>query len=513
MLYTKCVNLQPNFGDDFHVNDDFNKKFFSKAKKINKKVSGLEIKNSRIESFGFIVYESKKTAKSIGCNTVNHNSCNTFKDGSKITCRHISHAFLEGEIGTNDNPYEKIKKESDFKELFNNIGNVYDYDIKESVAHKNYICSFDNLGKVFKDIAQNILEHNVPKEFFFIFSENHVMALRFINKNGVIKIDFYDPNDTCHHKNIIFKDVDSMTNIRIEHLLDQEWISLYFPSMLTIYMQSLDRSSQDKKPELHVLFTQDAHEDSINSSIVYFTLKNGIFHLIAEPNKLNLDQETKRADDTPGFFIALQDDHKETVIAFTQLILSSALPNEDKLKLLRAERVNSTPGLFMALTENHKETVGAFISLILSSTLPDKNKLKLLRAERVDDGVPGFFMALQKNHKETVVVFSQLILSSALPDEDKLKLLRAERVDDGTPGFFMALHNGHKETVSAFTNLILSSALPNKDKLKLLQAKTAEGTFGFFMALQEGHMGTVLTFVQLIFLSELPNWDKLMMWL
>ena len=192
-----------------------NKNFTSKLKKI--KASARKIYNTELSDF--IIYKSKKNVSLPNSGNINYNCKYRFKDSGIIACRHISHAFLDDRIGTNNNLYEKIKKANDFKKLFNDMGNIYENEIGTSVAHKSYICSFDNLGKSFHAISKNILEHNIPKESYFLYSENHAMAARFIKKHGIIKVDFYDPNDTCRHKNIIFKDLASMNNIRLEHLL------------------------------------------------------------------------------------------------------------------------------------------------------------------------------------------------------------------------------------------------------------------------------------------------------
>jgi hypothetical protein len=154
----------------------------------------------------------------------------------RFWCRHFALAWATNELDIkNINDLSDLKK-SDFltkfagKEaslekilIFYDVYYLANNDIDNETNNLNF--SSNNFGEILHEICCDMQQQkDQTRAYLFTtpvyMNATHMMALKIIIKKNVVKIKFYDPNDTLREQNIVFNSSNDVSNLKIKDLLD-----------------------------------------------------------------------------------------------------------------------------------------------------------------------------------------------------------------------------------------------------------------------------------------------------
>ncbi|QIW09716.1 ankyrin repeat domain-containing protein [Francisella sp. LA112445] len=309
--------------------------------------------------------------------------------------------------------------------------------------------------------------------------------------------------------------------ISILEFTDTPQIDIY------IYFNDNQKLTDKNIQDLLYISLREGHTEAVKK-YTDCILETKKYHLLSINDKIN----------APGLYVAMQNDHAETVEAFIKIIAQSSIPNQMKTKLLLAEQDgfsglyialhnghietiktyietiiiikcnidkyelisacsdnNCTPGLFSALANGYVEGIETYIKTIdsISDVSINKFKKQIFTAENIN-GTPGLFMALANDHAEAVKTYIKAVANIKDTTINKQDLLAA--IDNGAPGLYIALEKGHTEAIKIYIEEICN--ISNINKYQLLHSKNSRGTPGLFAALRNGHTDTIKTYIKAI---------------
>jgi len=429
---------------------------------------------------------------------INNNNVYHSVDGGRTACRHLAAAQLFYNKNTRQASY-LITLFSPQNEPFL-YNNCYDHQKLLCNAKHYHLFNINDIGSLLSELSVDIKINNTKGMLFC--SHNHAMAIKIKNKGqrGYV-VQFYEPNKTLVHKQILFPDIESITTLSFNDLLSDKEKEFFFNNsygFLAIDLQKNKPSEQYFHIEKDIPIIEQLN---FSLELGYtFGVKQAINEMLTEA--LTIEEQFNLLNCT---FVSLTSahyyNHSETIKFYISYIANSKFNNEQK-EILLANLTEEMPVLFLAMQDGYTEIVSIYVDTILGSDLTDPQKISLLTA--ICGGTPGLFMALQDGKTKTVEVVINAVLSTNFTNEQKSILLSA--CDEGTPGLFVALQNGHFETVEIYINFILHSNLDEHAKANLFMAKAADNENGWEAAFKEGHHQIINFFVNAItqsnYLSE-----------
>jgi hypothetical protein len=403
---------------------------------ISNKIVQLEKQQRIYKHEPTLCYESKGSGICLNCkvtafsNETNYSSASLQNYYSKVSCRHLSFAYLttkqkKSEFLTSINSAEKIANHPDFL--------IDQYKLyKAKHANLAYYFSLDQLPKVIKKlITEQAIQKNQNEIKFLLLSSDHAMALTIKRKaNNIFVIYFYDPNKTDIHRKTVLNDIKQLSNVETGNIIGNGTIDVYFQEktptaciLSTTTMEDYQKADVQVfgilSPALSYLFLINGHImfTKIADSIESYYDKNPL------EDKVNFYQ-AQSLTHRPGLHIAFMKDHADSIISFCNQILNSNFNSEVNYNLLEAQcPFFKISGLHIAFISNNVNSIKAFVELILTSNLDYADKIKLLQAKS-DNNESGLYRALDDNNLEAVEVFCPVILNSKIiNDNDKIAIL------------------------------------------------------------------------------------------
>ncbi len=483
----------------------------------------------------------------------------TFTDtAEKIFCRHIvmhqqevqaSNLQIKFDYGQFQDPAtiaDQVKPDTETK-----------YLALKAQATETHLIANQQFGRFLVAQFNAMAAENKATRQILVLSTNHAMnlSLRIKNKNGMKSYvaRFFDPNRTTGSVRSKVGSLKTMETQELGSYLDgHHLLKEYYPesnaaSMMYIRPPVQERQTRSLRVVDNRMLTSCIKDSEINAATMLHLLDGGFAddlrrlrnEIARRPEAERIELlATKTADGTPGLFVALQDDHADTIKAYGELL--EHVPEKDRAELLAAKRADGIPGLAMALYRGNADVVEAYG--VALQQVPEKDRAGLLAAKNTD-GTPGLFMALLAGKADAIKAYGALLRH--VPEEDRAELLAAKTAD-GIPGLHMALQNNHADAVKAYEELLqqvpekeltgllaanktngipkLSMALltgninaikaygarlqhvPEKERVALLAAKIADGTPGLFLALQNGHADAIKAYGEL--LQQVPENER-----
>ncbi len=424
-------------------------------------------------------------------------------------------------------------------------------------ATETHLIANQQFGRFLVAQFNAMAAENKATRQILVLSTNHAMnlSLRIKNKNGMKSYvaRFFDPNRTTGSVRSKVGSLKTMETQELGSYLDgHHLLKEYYPesnaaSMMYIRPPVQERQTRSLRVVDNRMLTSCIKDSEINAATMLHLLDGGFAddlrrlrnEIARRPEAERIELlATKTADGTPGLFVALQDDHADTIKAYGELL--EHVPEKDRAELLAAKRADGIPGLAMALYRGNADVVEAYG--VALQQVPEKDRAGLLAAKNTD-GTPGLFMALLAGKADAIKAYGALLRH--VPEEDRAELLAAKTAD-GIPGLHMALQNNHADAVKAYEELLqqvpekeltgllaanktngipkLSMALltgninaikaygarlqhvPEKERVALLAAKIADGTPGLFLALQNGHADAIKAYGEL--LQQVPENER-----
>ena len=134
---------------------------------------------------------------------------------------------------------------------------------------------------------------------------------------------------------------------------------------------------------------------------------------------------------TPGLFLAMRDGYADLACAYCEWILSTNNSDRWKEKQLAAIDFSSSaridyraPALHEAMENNHRECVNIFCQLVLASNLSVQIKENLITAKHDEWPLePGLYSAFRLGKADSVEAFCQQVLEAKLDESVQHRLL------------------------------------------------------------------------------------------
>ncbi|WP_092402321.1 ShET2/EspL2 family type III secretion system effector toxin [Candidatus Ichthyocystis sparus] len=233
----------------------------------------------------------------------------------------------------------------------------------------------------------------------------------------------------------------------------------------------------------------------------------------------------------PGLFFSLQDGHANAVRAFGSLIdkllvMKGHVPDNRManmiFELLIAKSDTAIPGLFFALQNNHANTVFAFSELIykllaMKGHVSDSymaNMIFELLMPKSDTGIPGLFFALQEGYTNTIIAFGGLVskfalLKQSIPEARfnsmMLDILMARR-SDSLSGILMSLIKNSTDVIAAYGSLLVYA--PKEVRKEIFFIKDNDGFPALYALISSNKAQSIITYDY--FLKMLLSCDEQM---
>ena len=298
---------------------------------------------------------------------------------------HLAYAFAIGKFGTKDvgkftsiDRLDKISRHSGIKTvraLRDTTAAGY------KTAQEGYYFDRYGVGQALHAACEQQQTDGEQNKTYLFSSSNHVMALK-INwspEQSEIKLAFYDPNDTLRVRRLIVPDLQTLKAIKIEHLVPDSDIKLYYPEgSLGGCLTTTTVESRAGTSLVRVLA-------DMNPSILFLMLTNGHFsskmvdQFMGQLNRLDSDNQkialmAKGHDGFPGLHMALQNGHGECVKAYLSLVMASPFSDVFKHNLLMATRGDSISGLCVTLKNGKRESLRTYVTQVINSSLSHVSK-------------------------------------------------------------------------------------------------------------------------------------------
>ncbi|WP_330926872.1 ShET2/EspL2 family type III secretion system effector toxin [Candidatus Sororendozoicomonas aggregata] len=429
---------------------------------------------SSVNNTSVISYDSKGPVQKLNGRAKNRT------DDSHIECRHLAYAFATGGFGVKTSvnqgepkePGGKFNAVASIETIQNNAAIKTDQQLEKTpvsggIPKVAVYFDAERFGQALYDLwmnkgASDPAARGKLSQSWLLETENHSMAIKLVpTACSAIKIEWYDPNYTTIVRRVIVSN---------EEVLQQLTLSPF----ISRYDQKGYALGQGRAGILMSTDTVEAQNDSdvtvlaaLTPSLLHLLMQHGQLNNSAvgslkailsklksdNPHELIVLLNAKSADGAPGFFMALQNGHQETVRAYMEHIkpFQGILGPKLTKKLLAAKKRNGTPGLFMALQDGHPEAVSAYLEGIkpFRGIFGPKVTKKLLAAKR-EDGTPGLSMALQNGHPEAVSAYTEGIKQFLdLREAKAIKDMLTIKIVEGTPGFFLVLDGGNSVEASS----------------------------------------------------------------
>jgi hypothetical protein len=223
---------------------------------------------------------------------------------------------------------------------------------------------------------------------------------------------------------------------------------------------------------------------------------------ISDMNKLTLLQAMHLGSN--GLALAFKNNDAATIDSFVKTVVASGFGL--KVAVL-TPRIGARITMPDAFVDTHVDSLMALTQAIINSDLPDEDKIAVLSAKNADELCPGFFGAFMHGRVETVKGFTHAVLSSNLVPETKLRLLSA-RDEEGEPAITVGFRNGNTVAVREFVAAVLASSLDEPQKAELLVGEDSEGWGALRTAFAERNTETISSFVADVLVSNLSSEAK-----
>ena len=464
-------------------------------------------------SLHILKYMSKGESVNLNC-IVNRND-----NGKIIECRHLSHAYALGRIGSAGKKFscvdtaEKLRNNSDIPtetELVNHQLN--------KMSKLSYYFYQRELGLALQELIIKQKTSGSEIKSYFIESLRHLMGLKIqvLGKQEEVLMEVYNPNVTNRVQRLIFPSLESVVSLSCEDIFGSSGVNFYVPDKdYCLSITSLEVTKDLKNCDVNII-------GDLNYYMLYILLTHGHFgHELVCPKVRKLIQDNSHdkqalqkilaADISPihppAIAFPLHNGYKDSVKYFMQEVFASSLDDAIKESILSAKDNNGVPAFNTALMIEYSQSVDVFMEEVLKSNLRDEIKEKLISACFNSSGPVLHETMVNGIDSDNIRVYIEKVLDCNLGAEAKKRLLTA-KCDEGFSCLIAALlHMGHSQNIKLFVDGVANSQLAEKDKLELLNVMCDEESVLSY-ALEKGDRESVDVYEQAIQESILQESSK-----
>jgi hypothetical protein len=355
------------------------------------------------------------------------------KDDKTIACRHISYGYATGQLKLNEiDSKEKLQQHPFFQKDYERYYCYY-------FPQEGYYFHGKDIGKVLQDIAKKLLFEDI-KEYksYLLCTTSHTMAVRIKFSNNYWKIKLYDPNYTIIETVAIIDNIDDITLLKANDLINE--------SCLKIYLRSGDA---------FCFLSTDTLKTQFNCKI----------HVYGDNNKLLQDLMEKKGHYHPvnGFNVKLINKLTLALVNNQSNKVNHILTNLEEYDIIELKAsipsisVHFMPAFKLCLIKGQVATMKVYLSFILNSNMYICHKHELI------GGL--VHLPIKFNQVVTTVVYINIIMASdKLSVTDKFNFIASDLLLE-----LPYIENPHtNKALSAFVNIIRESDFSLSQKNKLL---------------------------------------------
>ncbi len=359
-------------------------------------------------------------------------------------------------------------------------------------ARENYAVDHSKWGEFFHEMFSRM---PIPStRYMLMTSSQHAMTVRLRAKQdlqGQVRyvINFHDPNRTLVDERFYTHSLEQVKGLQIGNFLDIGEIASYFGGPTNENREQV--SLFQKVPNIFHTRPLDEPRDYGASD--------------SWPVKMFLPEQRTFRPDVAYHLLTTGLPLNEIRARFEHC------PREKVFSLLAAKRADGTPGHFMAQQNGHAAAIKAHGKLVFEAVekgLIDKRQVFELLAAKRADGAPGHFMAQQNGHAAAIEAHGKLVFAAVekgLIDKRQVFELLAAKKADGTPGHYAAHINGHAAAIEAHGKLVFKAVekdlIDKQQVFELLAAEDDDGLTGWHFVTQytAGHATAIKAHDKLVF--------------
>jgi hypothetical protein len=399
----------------------------------------------------------------------------------------------------------------------------------------------DQFSKVLKSIASSVYKENTNTTTGYVLSTGiHAMAINITKKSDILSIEFYDPNNTNIAKKIVLLHPNDIDNITIANFITWFDHILYFPmNKATLFntetvtetsAATVNILSDITEIELRSLLEHGHYQKNLNIKndiIIKATMRlnrtSGLMSILTwcVPFITNIIPFYYRK--IPGYILACQNKHLDTVANYMDDLLSSNNSIEHKIKALLPSNSYAHIANSLITTDSNLWEV-AVKSILKNQNIISTEKVMLLNKLLgltqlpilcVPFAIVPKNLEAQRNKEVQLTSFKKLanyiLETDALTEKEKIKVITEPLLSNH---FWLAILIYVKEITifTVYLDIILdSNKISNKTKHQLvdlhLDTKEKEATL-YQQAIKSKNFNFAITYIEKIINSTLTTKTK-----
>jgi len=397
-----------------------------------------------------------------------------------IACVELTSDYLEQMV---KDP-ERIKFSFDRYKSIDAIANNVTMESRNFLAKfkeqssERYLVDNDKLGNFLIDQFGAMRQKKELTRLMLVSTTTHVMGLglRIKEKSGQLwhVVKMFDPNMTTTHTRCKGADMEIIGALTMKSLLSShEHLQHFYPEPNAVSLIHVRSHASQQLLEPHgeqspkICLTSNAYH-RLTPTVVYHFLCAG---LSGELEKLkhsvqNLSHVKQLAlidvgngAGVGGFYMAMQNRHADTVVAYADLL--TLLPENDRIALMLKKAPNGATALYPALQFGYADMVAAFRHVL--KLAPPESRAAIINAPH-SSGISPLMAGILQGNEAAVRAFGDLLVE--VPEE-----LRASSLDMTSGGHGIlatAFQQGCAGALDAYLDLL--QLAPKEEYAKLLAA-------------------------------------------
>ncbi len=433
-----------------------------------------------------------------------------------IDCRQLGIGYAEGRFGRGKNKFDSLMtEESKPVECgllsHEEINKKYLY---QRIAKEALYFQLSHFNAVLQQAAQPLWDNTVKEKIYRFYTSSHLMVLRLVKEDDVLKIYFYDPNCTLMHRRLIISHPNHLKQIEwanqtgkidIDRFLDESLIKKYFPEGIESgCLLSMDTESD--RDQCKVNLFGEADNGVLSLMLAYGHLGHKVIHSQTHSELVQHNKELpelKVKDGTSALFLASTHGYHQAVSTYTGWLTES---QTSVSPTLRAQYLMGTdcygkPALFTALKRNNADVVRELTLAILNGNFPPKELKDLLIATREDVKLPALIMACQKNSLEAIKTFVDTCMSHGV-ERSLLVELFTVQCDRSLTLLTEAVRYNMTDLISCLFETLEKDKELLKEVFKKILFLQSNDMSCLFFVLENKHCKGALVLLQNIFLHH-----------